>query len=411
VVFLFSVVNVAPAEGAKAEQANSAANIRQRQTLTNGFWGLNDRLEDKGIDVSFGLTNIYQQNVHGGLSAHRRAGRYTGSYDLEVAADLQKLLGFESGSLYIHGQGGWPDTAGIDPGSLGSAFGVNADAIGNRAMDIVEFFYQGPVFGDNLTLTVGKIDFTAVFDTSAYADDETTQFLNGAFVDNPTIPFPDYALGAVLTWDLTDWWYIMGGAADAQADGRETGFRTAFHKQDYFFYALETGVTANLNWRHGPLAGAYRVGLWNDPQPKANWDAGKNYRDDVGFYASCDQMLTRENNDPEDTQGLGAFLRYGYAPSKKNDITSFWSGGFQYQGLFEGRDDDVLGLGYAHGVFADTAASTYPEDYESALEAYYNAQVTPWCNISPSIQYITNPGGSSAVSDAVVFGIRAQIRF
>jgi carbohydrate-selective porin OprB len=32
-------------------------------------------------------------------------------------------------------------------------------------------------------------------------------------------------------------------------------------------------------------------------------------------------------------------------------------------------------------------------------------------NISPSIQYIANPGGSSAVSDAVVLGVRAQMLF
>jgi porin len=239
---------------------------------------------------------------------------------------------------------------------------------------------------------------TGVFDASAYADCECTQFLNAAFVDDPTIPFPQYSLGIVLTYDLTDSWYLMGGIADAQADGRETGFRTTFGDEDYFFYALETGITAGN--------GTYRVGLWNDPQPKD----GDNKRDDAGVYTSCDWMLHKENSDPEDSQGLGGFFRYGYAPSKKNDITNFFSLGLQYQGLFDGRDDDVFGVGYGRGFFSNTA-SDYTKDYESVCEAYYNAQFTPWFVFGPSIQYVANPGGSNTAKDAVVFGLRVRMKF
>jgi len=378
-------------------QANEN-DIWNRDTLTNGFWGLNDKLADEGIELGFGITSVYQTNVRGGTGTHARRGRHSGSYDLELSVDLQKLLGFETGSVYLLVEGGWPDAEGIDESSVGSYFGVNADAIGNQGPVVKELYYQGPVFSDALTIMVGKIDFTGVFDASAYADDECTQFLNAAFVDDPTIPFPDYSLGIVLNWDITDSWYLMGGVADAQANGRETGFRTAFHDEDYFFYALETGITAGN--------GTYRVGLWNDPQPKGS----DNKRDDVGVYTSCDWMLHKENSDPEDSQGLGGFFRYGYAPSKKNDITNFFSLGLQYQGLFDGRDDDVFGVGYGQGFFSNTAAD-YTKDYESVCEAYYNARITPWFVFGPSIQYVANPGGSNTAKDAVVFGLRAQVTF
>ena len=65
-------------------------------------------LADSGIEVGIGVTNIYQQNVHGGISTHRRAGRFSGSYDAEITADMQKLAGLKGGSLYIHGEGVWP---------------------------------------------------------------------------------------------------------------------------------------------------------------------------------------------------------------------------------------------------------------------------------------------------------------
>ena len=410
VVILLSLAGICRAED---------GSIWEQETLTNGFWGLNDQLADSGIEVGFGLTQIYQTNLRGGLSKHRRAGRYTGSYDLEVGADLQKLLGIEGGTLYIHTEGSWSKTD-FDATSVGSVFGINGDFAGRRSMDITELWYEQTMLGDTLRLRVGKLDITGgfecrgcpvSFDGSAYANDETAQFLNGALVNNSTIPFPDKGLGAILYWNPIEWWYASVGVVDAQADARETGFRTAFHKEDYFFYVFETGVAPQLDSANGPLQGAYRVGLWNDPQPKANADAAKERRDDVGFYLSCDQMLIKENAEPEDIQGLGTFFRYGYANSERNDIVNYWSLGFQYQGLIDGRDDDVLGVGYAQGVFSNKADTTFTDDYESVLEVYYNAQVTPWLSISPSVQYVANPGGDDTVSDAVVFGVRAQMTF
>ncbi len=421
-MFLEIVASVSGAEGAEPENSSLARNIRKQKNLTNGFFGFCERLTSDGIEVCFGVTNIYQQNVHGGLSTHRRTGRHTGSYDLEFSANLEKLLDFEGGSLFVHTEGSW-SRLDVDATSVGSVFGVNGDAAGRRAVDVTELWYEQTMFDDTLRVRLGKIDITCgfecrgcpvTFDGSAYANDETSQFLNGALVNNPTIPFPDFGLGVVVYWNPVEWWYASVGAMDAQADGRETGFRTTFHDEDYFLYLLETGIASELDSAEGPMPGTYRIGLWNDPQPKANSDSTKSYRDDVGFYLSCNQMLQKENSDLEDSQGLGAFLRYGCADSKANDIANFWSVGFQYQGLIEGRDNDVLGLGFAQGIFSDSAPITYTEDYESAVELYYSARVAPWLAVSPSVQYITNPSNpdnAETAGDALVLGIRVQMTF
>ena len=405
IVSLLTLVTISPLGLAHEPDGDSAIvyDFWKCASPTNGFWGLNDSLKSSGIEIGFGLTTVYQANIKGGTSTNDGQGRYVGRYDLEISANLEKLLGIEGGSFFVHGWGGWPDSEGIDEQSVGSAWGINALAVGNRGMDIVEAFYEGHLFSENLIIAVGKLDFTGIFDASNYADHECAQFLNAAFVDDPTIPFPAQGLGVVLNWTITDNWYLMGGIADAQADSREVGFRTALHNEDYFFYALETGITAGN--------GNYRAGLWNDPQPKTNSDGTKDHCDDIGFYTSCDWHVYEENPNTDDGQGMGVFARYGYAPSKRNDITNFFSAGFQYQGLFESRDDDVFGLAYAHGVFANSAASTYPEDYESVVEAYYNAQITPWFVFGPSIQYVTKPGGSNTAKDAMVFGLRAQMIF
>jgi porin len=385
----------------------------QCSSPTEGFWGLNDKLTPSGIEISLGLTALYQANIHGGISTGQRRGRHSGRYDLEAAADLEKLLGLEGGALFLHGWGGWPDTEGIDEHSVGSAWGINALSVGNRSMDIVEFFYEGPFFSDETTISIGKLDFTGIFDAVEYADDECGQFLNASLVDDPAIPFPEQGLGLVILRQLTDSWYLMGGVADAQADSRETGFETTFHDEDYYFYALETGATLSLDSANGSMYGTYRVGMWYDDQDKESFTSGRTNRGDTGFYTSCDQMLYKENNDRDDSQGLGAFVRYGWADGDYNSITNFISFGFQYQGLFKDRDDDVLGVGYSKGVFSDKDATNYPADYESVLEAYYNYNLSPWFVISPSIQYVANPtpGDGTRPSDALIAALRVSVSF
>jgi len=383
-------------------------------------WGEHQLDGVSGVSWDFGITQIYQANVKGGLSTHSRRGRYTGSYDFELSGDLEKLMGAEGLRFYMLVEGYWPRAGGIDPSSVGSFFGTNNDAYGNRAIEVTELWFERSFSDGTLLLRVGKMDLTGgfechgcpvAFDTSLIANDETTQFLNPSLVNNPAIPFPDYGLGVSVYYNPVSWWYIAGAVADAQADRGETGFNTTFHGPDYFFSIFETGVTPTIDSAKGPLQGAYRIGIWNDPRDKANSAATRTYRGDTGFYLSCDQMLKKENPDTDDSQGLGVFCRYGYAHSARNDLTNFWSAGVQYEGLFEGRDQDVLACGFAQGFFSDKASSVYTEDYESLFEVYYNAAVTERLNITPSLQYIVNPGGDRTVSDTVVVGIRAQMLF
>jgi len=386
----------------------AAKDLWTRESLLNNLCGGGESLAAGGIEVGLCATQVYQQNVRGGLSTHDHDGRYTGSYDVEIAGDLEKFLGLKGGLLFLHLEGGWPDAAGIDESSVGSFFGVNADAIGDRAMDVKQLFYEGPLFGEKARMMVGKIDLTGIFDACAYADNECGQFLNGAFVDNPTIPFPEYGLGTVLSVDLTDCWYVMGGIADGQADGRETGFRTTFHDEDYFISLLETGIEGDLQSDNGAMPGAFRLGGWYDGCEKERFDDGRINRDDTGLYVTCDQMVYRETGqEADDQQGIGIFGRYGLADSQVNELGNFWSVGSQYKGLLPGRDEDVLGLAVAQGIFSDDAGMN--EDSESVLELYYSAQVAGWLSVSPSLQYVSDPGGDGNADDAVVLAVRVHM--
>ena len=399
----------APAPAAKWLEA-----FGSHESLTDGFGGVTRPLEDLGFHWCLAATQVYQLNLHGGQAVHRRAGRYAGSYDLDLEFDLEKIAGLRGGVFFMGVEGSWSD--GLDASSIGSFFGVNDDAGGDEAVMLSEAWYEQRWLDGRVLLRVGKVDLTGTvlchncpvaFDGSMYANDETAQFLNGALVNNPTIPFPDNGLGAMLYTEPLDGFYMSAGAADAQGDARETGFRTAFHGPDHFFGIFEMGVAGRLCG----MDGAYRVGFWYDPRPKERLTGGTK-RDDMGLYLSCDQMVFKEvADDPEDTQGLGLFARWGYAHSDVAEITHFWSAGGQYQGMLPGRDDDVLGVGVAQGRLSGHARSAGRDAHETAVEVYYNAKVCGWLNITGDVQYVLNPGADRAVGDAVVIGIRAQMNF
>ncbi|MBN2583587.1 MAG: carbohydrate porin [Planctomycetes bacterium] len=395
----------------------AAASLWTRDTLTDHGFGLGEALSEQGVDVSLDLTQVCQTNVNGGLARHRRSGRYAGSYDLGIGLDLERLLSLRGGSLFIGAEGSWSE--GIDASSIGSLFGANADAGGDRSIDVTELYYEQRLLDERLMIRLGKVDVSggfecrgcpASFDANSLANDETTQFLNGALVNNPQIPFPDNGLGVIVHGELVEWWYVSAGIGDAEADARMSGWNTAWSGPDYFFSCFETGVMPRLPSANGPLQGAYRLGLWYDPQPKARFDGSRDKRDDLGLYLSCDQVCLHEN-DLGDGQGLGVFFRCGFADGEVNEIKTFYSTGLQYRGLLPGRDSDVAAVGFATGRLTNSPGEGFTSSHETVLEAYYNVEVTPWLSISPNVQYIANPGGDEAVTDDTVVGVRIQLAF
>ena len=107
------------------------------------------------------------------------------------------------------------------------------------------------------------------------------------------------------------------------------------------------------------------------------------------------------------------FARYGFARGDVNKIEHFWSVGGQSVGLIPGRNKDTLGLAMAQGILSDQFRNELHEraDRETVYELYYAYRVTPWCVITPDIQFVTNPGGDKGGRDAFVAGLRVRVSF
>ena len=94
--------------------------------------------------------------------------------------------------------------------------------------------------------------------------------------------------------------------------------------------------------------------------------------------------------------------------SSVNTIPYRVGGGLSYQGAIPGRDNDVASAGVVYGNFSRDIPSTTAE---TVIEANYQVTIKRWLTITPDMQYVIRPSGSSAISNALVLGTQVAISF
>lgn len=129
--------------------------------------------------------------------------------------------------------------------------------------------------------------------------------------------------------------------------------------------------------------------------------------------------------------GVSMFARVFVAPDDRNLASLSANIGATWKGAIPDRSDDTLAVGVAYvrvgdrarGLDRDTAfytGSAYPvRSQETLVELTYQAQLTPWLQVQPSMQYVFNPGGgvlnsnnpAHRLGDAAIIGVRTGITF
>jgi porin len=142
----------------------------------------------------------------------------------------------------------------------------------------------------------------------------------------------------------------------------------------------------------------------------------------VAVY-SFEQFLWQPAGDPR--HGIGMFFSAGVSDGKANPVKASYSLGLVGKGVVPGRPRDDFGVGWARTEFSDDFVpflrSTFDLglDHEDVVELYYNASVTPWLSVSPSLQIISpalnralDPSGNFQDLDTTYLaGVRVGIRF
>ena len=394
------------------------------QGVTGDWGGRRDAWQDKGIALDLGYTVEAARNTAGGL---RRASAHAGQLSATGLFDLERLWGWGGtrGQLSLSLRDGDSVTSRAGLGSLmasqeihgrGHILRLGSLWLGRQSADgrfdikagrlaVGEDFNMLDCVAINLTLCGGQV-----------------ALLGGDYWFNS----PLSQWGAVVTYRPLPAVYLRAAAYQINpryADERGGGLRLAPAGTVGTLTPLELGWEPSFEGR----SGRYAVGGWYSSAARA--DAVQPLPTDVvgslpllrngahGGWASAQQQLTRGNGSSE-ASGLRTQLAYAQGDRRTGDIDQMLNLQLIQTGTMPSRPQDRIGLGVATTRVNPRAAAVQRQRSgdplarrEKVAEVFYGWRPAVGLDLQPSFQYVRHPGGTGLRKDAVVVGIKADVRF
>jgi Carboxypeptidase regulatory-like domain len=321
-----------PTPGAKRTVTYRRERTYRRQTISEK---IDAALEDAAthrvsVGVDAAMATQFASRTRGETDPGRAA------YAL-ASADLFFTAGIAQNTLFfadIVGLSGAPPDSEIP--TLTLINGYTARLVEQNSLNLREAWLRTEVFKNRLALTAGRLDLTNYFDANAFANDESTQFISDALVNNQMLGLAVNGVGVAAEVDAKNGFRLKFGFQQSSPEPTSLG--------DSLFTLSEVGYTFT------PFSlpeGTYRVWFRTDnSEPEV-------IRKGVGL--SFDQKLS---------PAVGLFARYGQA---ENDLghDRFYSLGVSFQHGFIFNPEDTWGVGYAN-MDLETGQR------EHLIEGYYN---------------------------------------
>ncbi|MFQ5956279.1 MAG: carbohydrate porin [Candidatus Brocadiales bacterium] len=346
----------------------------RKESISDLIGGMLEEEFKKRVAVGMSATGIMQQSIN---SDKKDTSSAQGSFDIfflhrpmfnsTLFVDLEAIGG--SGPDFFSGS-----ASGLnDDASRGST----QDADGVDRVSVREAWLQSIFAQDRLRLVAGKIDLTNYFDMNTLANDETTQFLSGAFVNNLVLSPPDNGPGLVGYFDTKKGYSFGLGLQSADNSG--------------------TAVTDNV----------YVIGEVDYYAPRFLFGLGGNYRLWGRYNGDTRSRAVGLSLDQQLTQRLTAFGRYGitgHTVPGEGEWT--WSLGLGMRSPFSSRR-------YDHTALAFSQLKKRDGEKEDLAEAYYSFFLTDHMNLSVNSQVVLNSGSDDPVDEdyLATFGLRVQMDF
>lgn len=450
-------------EGSPLGVTEFLSNLQRSNFLLGDLFGVRTQLSKFGVSLAIQETSEVLGNVSGGI--HQGAD-YDGLTQGILQFDTQRGFGWYGGlfnvsMLQIHGRN--LSTDNLD--SIQTASGIEADP----ATRLWELWYDQKFLSeDRADIKIGQQSLDQEYIVSQNA----SYFMNTMF-GWPTLPsydlpgggpaYPLSALGIRLRWQPVNALRILMGIYNGSPVLSNQGDPQVRNPSGTSF-ALNGGMLtfAELQYTSpalgaldypgsgAPLGFTYKIGAWYDSEAFADqrFDTSgtslaspvstgiaASHRGNYAIYAVADQMIWREQADPNRT--LNLFARAMGAPeSDRNFIAFSANAGLVYHDPFPNRPDDSFGIGFGYARVSDAvmaadsdeafyAHQVNPTVYspirhdESFLEVTYQYQMRPWWQLQPDLQYVISPGGNEAnpnmpnqsIKNELVVGVRTNVLF
>jgi high affinity Mn2+ porin len=283
---------------------------------------------------------------------------------------------------------------------------------------------------ERLTLTLGKLSASDVFDTNAYSHDARTQFLNWALVDDGAWDYPadakGYTGGFTAEWALPTRTLRYGIFMEPEIANElpldshiDKAFGQVVEWEERYSAAGHPGALRPLAYWNRAHMGLYQAALEGASPPDIT--LSRAYRSKVGAGLNWEQEVA---------DGVGVFARAGLDDGRTEtwaytEIDESVSGGVSIGGKHWGREADTLGIaGVASGLSGDhkryLEAGGYGFivgdgrlDYEAerVVEAYYSLKACRWLTLTADYQFVQDPGYNRDRGPVNVFAVRAHAEY
>lgn len=320
--------------------------------------------------------------------------------ELAASADLFVTFRRPQGEWLIYVEAGTtPDANGIsaiyptanaDAGSV-----LNRDGDGGLQLSELNYTF---FIGNDRKLIVGLIDPSAWLDRSRIANDENVHFLNGSFVQNSTIEFPDYTLGGVFRWlgsESRPEISLVVASSDGIADLPDRSYQDLLN-----LTAAERGAFIGMGASWLRERTSMRFGAWLRSDDHAVAGSPDEQESNYGVYGVFG-FQSGEN---------ALNVRLGIAHEDVSVATRFAAIAYERKNRL-----GLFGAGLAKTFVSDSFRQSDLDDSVDA-EIFFRIPIASGVgHITPSVQFVTNPGfdrsGARASSSAVVAGARFHWSF
>lgn len=284
-----------------------------------------------------------------------------------------------------HGDGKWtiyvegnstPDANGVSSliGEANTDVGSALDRDGNGQLQVSEFHYTSRF--NNSYLTMGLMDVAGYIDSSEVANDETTSFLNGNFVNNTLIELPDYTLGMSYHHNATrstPGFTLLIAGSHGLADNPDASYRQLLDTG-----ATEKGLFAAVQSYWVTDMSIWRVGIWTNT--KQHEDLSDNSaalveKANHGAYVTADYFIGEES---------AINFRLGVANEEVSEAANF----------FALSGETPLAGHMLGAAISQTTVSQYHTGGKDSInmELFWRLELNDTLQLTPSIQMIENSG-------------------
>jgi porin len=399
-----------------------------RPKITGDWGGVRNDLAEDGISLDLNWTQYVQGVVSGG----RNTGfQYGGKLEYLVKLDLMRMDVVEGGLVTMRAETRYGSSVNGDTGALNA---VNLDlffplkGVDDSIPFTITTLSYTQFLSEHFGVFAGKFD-TLDGDYNEFASGRgVSQFLNSNFVFNSvaalTVPYSTLGFGVV--WMPIPAVTVASSIFNTADSSTTTGFdeigdgwtwSTAAMGQYRlgdlpggqsltFVYAGDGNYTVLGAGRLQPPPG---VGLVV-PTTNDSWSIFWNLWQYVIVEDPVDGLINVQDGQA-DQQGLGVFIRLGFADQDTNPLKWALSGGIGGRGAFPTRDNDTYGVGLFYNGIQDTRLFSVLgiESAAAGIEGFYNIAIAPSVHLTLDLQVVEPV--VSTLDPALVLGMRLRAEF